>query len=112
MGEIVEYDYWTRIVLPSLVVILLLADTLLYFIIKAYKPMLPNKYYRYTRDKGFVRLFAFKLAFTALFFYSMRADVLGSGYLLSPVLLYGIVVIQLLIDFIKWKSGDKWDGSI
>lgn len=85
-------------------IVFVLTDILIVYLVQTHKPLLKNKYFKFHRRYGFLRISVLKLICALFFAYLLLEPSPNAGKLAAPIIVHGFLVTKLLFDFIT-KEG-------
>jgi len=85
----------------SILIVLAIIDNILLIVIEQRKTQLNNKYYNFHKKHGLLKITLYKVVAISIIIYVLISPAIYSGRLAAPILLYGVFVITLLIDFMR-----------
>ena len=88
-------------VLLYMLIIFVLADMIIVYLVRIRKPLIKNKYFEFHKQYGFLKITIFKSICAVCFAYLLLEPSPNAGKLAAPIMVHGLLVMKLLIDFVR-----------
>ncbi len=93
-------------ILVLIMIFFLILDMGLILRIRYRKPLFKNRYIDFHRRYGLLRIATYKFIAAIIISWALLTSQPRAGGLTVPIIVYGMWVIKLLIDFLKDKQGN------